>query len=128
MKEIGITLEKARSRQYPSRTITDADYTNDIALLATTPVKAESQQHILEGGIYPHENTDKTEFMRFNQRSDIATLNDGSLKLADNFTDIGSNVSSTENEINMQLAKAWSAILSDKIKRNFSKPVVSIIL
>ena len=53
----------------------------------------------------------------------------GSLKLGDKFTYLGSNVSSTEHDINTRLANTWTAIerisviwksdLSDKIKRNF---------
>ena len=39
MKENGVTLAKARTR-YPARTITDADYADDIALLANTAAKA----------------------------------------------------------------------------------------
>ena len=37
MKDNGFKLSKERSRRYPAQTITDADYTNDIALLANTP-------------------------------------------------------------------------------------------
>ena len=33
MKGNDFTLKKARSRQYPTKTITDADYADDIALL-----------------------------------------------------------------------------------------------
>ena len=72
---------------------------------------------------------DKTEFMCFNQRSDVSTLNGRSLKLMDKFTYQGSSVSSSENDINMQLAKEWTAIdrlsviwkldLSNRIKRSF---------
>ena len=51
------------------------------------------------GGIGLHGNTDKTEYMCFNQRGDISTLNGGSLKLVDKFTYLGSCVSSTENDI-----------------------------
>ena len=42
MKENGFTLAKARSRRYPTQTITDADYADDIALLANKPTQAES--------------------------------------------------------------------------------------
>ena len=134
MKENGFTLKKARSRRYPAQTITDADYVDDLALLANTPAQAESLLHNLEwaaGGIGLYVNADKTEDMCFNQRGDIFTLNGGSLKLEDKLTYFGSSVSSTENDINMQLVKAWTAIdkllvirtsdLSDKIKHNFSK-------
>ena len=60
MKENGFTLAKARSRRYPSQTITDLDYT-DIVLLANTPAQAESLLYSLEqaaGGL--HVNADKT--------------------------------------------------------------------
>ena len=48
MKENGFTLKKARSRQCSAETITDADYTNDLALLVHTPAQAESQLQSLE--------------------------------------------------------------------------------
>ena len=81
----------------------------------------------------------KTEFLSFNQRDDTSTLNSRSLKLVDKFTYLGSSVSSTENDINMQLAKAstaidrlsiiWKSNLSDKIKRCFFQAaVISILL
>ena len=72
-------------------------------------------------------NADKTEYMSFTQKGDFATLNGGSLKLVSKFICLGSDVSSTENDINVRLAKAWTAIdrlsikwksnISDKIKR-----------
>ena len=37
MKDNGFTLEKARSRRCPTQTIMDADYADDIELLANTP-------------------------------------------------------------------------------------------
>ena len=61
-------------------------------------------------GIGLHVNADKTEYMCFNQRSDISTLNGNSQKLVDKFTYQGSSVSSTETDINIRLAKAWRAI------------------
>ena len=74
-------------------------------------------------------NADKTKYMCFNQRGDISTLNDGSLKLVDKTTNLGSSISSMKNDINERLAKIWRAIdrlsvmwksdLSDQIKSNF---------
>ena len=78
--------------------------------------------------------------MCFNQRSDISTLNGGSLKLVDKFTYLGSSVTSTDTDMNTWLAKAWTAIdrlsviwksdLTDKMKRSFffQAVVVSILL
>ena len=89
----------------------DADYANDIALLADTPAQTESLLHSLEraaGGIGLHVNTDKTEYIYFNQRGDIFTLKSGALKLVDKFTSLESSVSSTENDFNTRLAKAWT--------------------
>ena len=77
--------------------------------------------------------------MCFNQRGNISTRNGRSMKLVDNFSYLGSSVSSTETEINTRLAKIWIGIdrlsviwksdLTDKIKRNFFQAaVVSILL
>ena len=57
-----------------------------------------------------HVNEDKTEYTCFNQRGDISTLYSRSLKLVDKFTNLKGGISSTENGINTQLAKAWRAI------------------
>ena len=42
MKENGFKLANESCRRYPPRTITDADYADDIELLASTPSHAES--------------------------------------------------------------------------------------
>ena len=113
MKDNSFKLTKERSRRYPTQTITDADYTDDIALLANIPPQTETLLHNLEraaAGIGLHVNTNKTEYMSFNQRGDIFTLNSSSLKLVDKFTYQGSSVSSTKTDINTRLAKAWTAI------------------
>ena len=141
MKENSFKLTKDRSRKYPAQTITDADYADDIALLANTPAQAETLLHSLEqaaAGIGLHVNVHKTECMCFNQRGDISKLNDSSLKLVDKFTYLGSSVSSTETDINTRVAKAWRAIdrlsviwksdLADKIKCSFFQAAVMLIL
>ena len=61
--------------------LVDAD---NIALLANAPAQAKFLLHSLEWattGIGLHVNAHKTEYMRFNQRHDISTLNGSSLKL-----------------------------------------------
>ena len=142
MKENSFKLTKERSRRYPAQTITDVDYADDIALVANSPAQAKSLLHCLEwaaGGIGFHVNADKTEYMCFNQRGNISTLKGGLLKLMDKFTYLRSSISSTKNDINTWLAKAWTAInrqlviwksyLIDKIKRSFFQAaVVSILL
>ncbi len=42
IRENGFELTKKRSRRYPAKTITDADYADDIAILANTSDQAET--------------------------------------------------------------------------------------
>ena len=141
IRENGSKLTKKRSRRYPAKTITDANYADDIAILANTPNQAEKLLHSLEwatAGISLHVNAHKMEYMCYNQASDISTLEGTSLKLVDKFTYLGSSVSSTEKNIDTRLTKAWTAIdrlsiiwksdLSDKMKRSFFQAVVVLIL
>ena len=142
IRENGFELMKKKSRRYPAKTITDADYANDIVLLANTPNQAETLLHSLEqaaASIDLHVNAHKTEYMCYNQIGDISTLEGTSLKLVDEFTYLGSSISSTEKDINTWLTKAWTAInrlsiilksdLTDKMKRSFFQAaVVSILL
>ena len=141
IKENGFELTKKRSRRYPAKTITDAYYANDIAILANTPSQAKTLLHRLERastGIGLHVNAHKMEYMCFNQTGDISTLNGSSLKLVNKFTYLGSSVLSTETDIDMWLIKAWTAInrlsviwksnLTDKMKRNFFQATIMSIL
>ena len=142
IRENGFELTKKRSRRYPAKTITDTDYADDIALLANTPNQAETLLHSLErtiAGIGLHVNAHITEYMCYNQKGDISTLDAASLKLVHKFTNLGSSVSSTEKDIDTRLTKAWTAFdklsiiwksdLTDKMKRSFFQAaVVSILL
>ena len=109
--------------------------------MANTPTQAEILLHSLEraaAGIGFHVNAHKMEYMCFNQRGDISTQNDSSLKLVEKFTYLGSSVSSTKIDINTQLAKAWTAInrlldiwkldLTGKMKHSFFEAAVMSIL
>ena len=132
MEDNGFKLAKERSKRYPAQTITDADYADDIALLTNTSAKVETLLHSLErtvAGIDFHVNADETEYMCFNQTSDISTVNSSFLKLVDRFTYLGSSVSSTETDINTLLVNPWTVIdrllfiwksdITDKIKHVF---------
>ena len=77
--------------------------------------------------------------MCYNQTGNITTLDGAFLRLVDKFTYLGSSVSSTENDIDTRLTKAWTAIdwlsiiwksdLTDEMKRSFFQAaVVSILL
>ena len=141
MKDNGFKLKKERSRRYPTLKITDADYADDIALLANTPAQDEIllySQERAAAGIGFHVNAPKTKYMFFNQRGGISRLNIISVKLVDKFTYLESSVSSTETDINTWLANAWAAIdrlsivrksnLADKIKHSFFQAAVVSLL
>ena len=141
IRENGFELSKKRSRRYLAKTITDADYADDIAILANTSNQAETLLNTFErasAGIGLHANAHKTEYMCFNQTGDIFTLDGTSLKLEDKFTYIESRVSSTEQDIDTRLTKAWTAIeklsiiwksnLTDKMKHSFFQAAAVSIL
>ena len=82
-------------------------------------------------------NFNKTEFMCFNQKRIISTLNGKPQRLLDQFTYLGSNISSTESDVNIYPVKTWNirdrlliiwkSNLSNKIKWDFFQ-AVSILL
>ena len=141
IRENGFELTKKRTTRYPTKTMTDTNYADDIAILENTPNQAEILLHSLEraaAGIGLLVNAHKTN-MCYNQTGDISTLDGTLLKLVDKFTYQGSSVSSTKKEIDTRLTKAWTAIdrlstiwksdLSDRKKRSFFQAaVVSILL
>ena len=141
IRENGFELTKKRNRRYPAKTIIDADYADNIVLLANTPNQAETLLHSLERaavGIGLHVNVHKTKYMCYKQTGDISTLDGTSLKLVNKFTYQGSSVSSTEKDIDTRLKYArtaierlsiiWKLDLTDKMKRSFFQaPVVSIL-
>ena len=113
IRENGFELTKNGSRRYPAKTITDASYTDDIAIVTNTPAQAEILLRSLEraaAGIGLLVNAHKTEYMCYNHTGDITTQDGPPLKQVDKFAYLGSSVSSTEKDIDTQLTKAWTAI------------------
>ena len=119
---------------------TIAGYADVLALLANTPTKAESLVHSLEKtakGIGLHVNANKKSTC-FKQGRGFSTLNGKPLKLVDQFSYLGSNISSTKNYVNILIRKAWIAIdrlsfiwksdHSDKIKQEYFQAVVVSVL
>ena len=104
IRENSFKLTKKRSRSYPTKTITDADYAdyaNDIAILANTPNQTETLLNSLERAttdIGLHVNAHKTEYMCYNQTGNITTLDRTPLKRVHKFTYLGSSVSLTEKD------------------------------
>ena len=141
IRENSFELTKKRSRRYPAKTITNADYADDIAILANTPNQAETLLHSLEraaAGIGLYVNAHKMEYMCYDQTGDISLLDGTLLKLVDKFTYLGSSVASTKKDIDTRLMKAWTAInrlsitwksdRTNKMKCSFFQAVVTSIL
>ena len=64
IKENSFELTKKTSTRYLTKTITDADYADDIAILSNAPAQVETLLHSLEratAGIGLHVNAQKTE-------------------------------------------------------------------
>ena len=90
----------------------EAVYADCLIPLADTPNQAESQRNSREqaGGIGLSVNADKRNSMCFKQEAAHSTVCRKSLKLVDQFPYIGSNISSTENDVNLSIFKTWTAI------------------
>ena len=105
IKENGFELTKKRSRRYPATTITDADYADDIAILANTPDQAETLLHSLEraaASIGLHVNAHKTEYIAITKRGTSLEGTPPSRQIH-----VPRKQRSTEKDI---LTKAWTAI------------------
>ena len=141
LNSFGFTLEKVKSRRYPAKKITDADYADDLALFSDKIDDAERLLHAVEEaaariGLYV--NAKKTEYVCYKQNGEIKDLKGTTLKEVEHFTYLGSNISSTEKDVMIRIAKAWSTLnrlrtiwkssLPDNTKRNFFRAVVESVL
>ena len=74
-------------------------------------------------------NSDRTEVMCFNQNDVIASLNGKPLKSVYQFIYLGSNISSTDNNVNICIGKAWIAIdrLTTKWKSYLFNKISTIV-
>lgn len=141
MHHLGLTLTKRTSRRNAAKTIVDVDYADDLAIMSDSIDNATDLLHSVEKtareiGLYI--NATKTEFMSYNQEGQIKSLDGNEIKEVDNFVYLGSNVQSTEKDIQIRKAKAWVALnkldriwksnMSSKLKRNFFKATVESVL
>ena len=87
----------------------DADYADDLALLTNILAQAEFLQHSWEQaarGIDFYISANKIEFMGFKREGTMSILSDSLLKLVDQLINLGSNILSTESDVNIRLVKA----------------------
>ena len=106
------------------------DYTDDLTLLTNTSAQYGSPMNSQEqaaGSINLCVNANKPEVLCFKWEGSISTL-------VDEFIYLSSNISSTESDVNICLAKVWNAIKrkldpSDRIKQDcFQAVTVSLLL
>ena len=108
-KKLSFTLRKQLSRRYPAEILTDAD----LALLSDKIGNAEKLLNILEtaaasGGLYM--NTTKTKFIAVNTEGTITAQNGCDLEQVNDFNYLGSKIISSENDIQVRIGSAWSAL------------------
>ena len=140
-KDLGLTLQKSRGRRYPTVTISDADYADDLALFADSCSDAEKLLHVLEekaNSVRLRVNIRKTQNFNINTDHKVRSVKGTQLKSVDNYTYLGSEISSMDKEIKIRIAKSWSALdklssiwksnLTATLKRNFFRAVVESVL
>ena len=123
-EDLCFTLTKKASRRVPAKMLTDPDFADDISLLSDTVEKAcrllsevERQCSRIGLGI----NAKKTKVMPINTEDPVVrvtTLDGTPLEVVDDFNYLGAWIASTQHDIKIRRAKAWSALHGmDKVWR-----------
>ena len=112
--ELGFNLDRKRSRRHNPNVITDLDFADDIALVAEELEQAQDFLHCVQENaakIGLHLNSDKTEFMSFNQVQDtvLKTVNNENIKKVDNFKYLGAWIDDTANDVKVRKALTWNS-------------------
>ena len=112
--DLGFTLYPRKSRRVHSVNVTDLCFANDIALLADNYQQAQEFLRLVEteaAKVGLHVNGSKTKLMSFNQDepSNVTTISGYKLKEVDNFKYLGCWMKSTEDDIKVRKALAWTA-------------------
>ena len=113
-EDLGFELEKRRSRRHPPVTITDTDFADDIALISEEIEQAQEMLTCVETEtlrIGLHLNEKKTEVMAFGPIPliKIKTKNGKELKYVVDFKYLGGRMVSSEKDLEIRKALAWSA-------------------
>ena len=115
-EELGFTLKKRASRRVAAKMVTDFDFADDISLLSDTVEQACTlllavEQECIRIGLGL--NAKKTKVMPINIKAEdvtVKTLDGTQLEVVDDFKYLGSWVASTERDIRIRRAQAWSAL------------------
>ena len=112
--DLGFKLDRKRSRRHNLNVINDTDFADDIALVTEELEQAQDFLHCVQENaamIGLHPNSDKTEFMSFNQVQDtvLKTVNNENIKKVDNFKYLGPWIDDTANDVKVRKALAWKS-------------------
>ena len=112
--DLGFKIDRKRNRRHNPDVITDLDFADDIALVTEELEQAQDFLHrVLENAakIGLHLDSDKTEFMSFNQAQDsvLKTVNNQNIKKVDNFKYLGAWIEDTAIDVKVRKALAWKA-------------------
>ena len=130
MKENGLLYQPRKSSRHPALHLTDADFADDIALLADNLANAQSLLSALESaanctGLYLNET--KTECLPINIRNriELKTLTNTILKYVEDYKYLGSHIINSAKAFNTRKGMAWAACNKmDKIwKSNLDRNV-----
>ena len=108
--ELGLTI---KPRSHPAEVETDLDFADDIALLSNEISQA---QELLNSVLDQCKNTgllvnsDKTKFIALNSHSGVKLFTDKEIKRVEDFKYLGSFIMSSEKDIKIRKAKAWTAL------------------
>ena len=102
--DLGFKLGRKRSRRHNPDVITDLDFADDIALVTEELEQAQDFLHRVQENaakIGLHLNSDKTEFMSFNQAQDsvLKTVNNENIKKVNDFEYLGAWTDDTANDV-----------------------------
>ena len=112
--ELGLQLERRRSRRNPPVTITDLDFADDLALLTEEIHQAQEVLSRLEDEaekVRLYFNAKKTKLQVFNYEVpvEVKTKTGKVLEIVDNFKYLGAWIESTSKDFAVRKALAWSA-------------------
>ena len=105
---------KQLSRKYPAKMLTDADFADDLVILSDKIGNAAKLLlKILEtiaASVGLCLNTTKTKFIAVNTEGTVTAQNGCDVEQVNNFNYLGSKIISSENDIQVTIGSAWSAL------------------
>lgn len=123
-------MKKARNMHYPTKTITNVDNADDDTFFADTVPQAEFLLHNQKQaawGIGLFVNVNETKFMCCNQDGDLTSLSGMPLTITlEHFIYLGSNMSFTENYVNLYISKVQYGMLWTDYQKYGHLPYLNI--